>query len=73
MSDAGKGDTPRKVDRESFSRTMLRLYGVRCPECGGDGIIDDAPALDDTCKWCNGAGLIESWVHKRWLAQGEFL
>jgi len=67
----GKGDTYRPVDAKKYDINMLLLFGVGCPCCGGEGVIEGAPALDDMCRLCLGAGIVEKWKAKRYETWGD--
>ncbi len=57
-----KGDFPRKVDRRKWEKNWLKIFGVKCPECKGVGIVDygdDFMARVTDCKICNGLGYVE--------------
>lgn len=49
----GKDDTYRKVDREKYDRTYVRVFGEKCPHCKGSGRFDN-----QVCRSCHGKGKI---------------
>ena len=53
----GKGDTYRPVNRARYDRNYLRIFGERCPVCGGDGW--DNLRVGHPCPACNGLGYVE--------------
>jgi DnaJ-class molecular chaperone len=64
--EAGKGSTPRPVDRKKWDRAWLRAFGVPCPDCKTKGVVG-IPDFEGTtevctvsyCPRCQGMGYIE--------------
>ena len=48
--DAGKGDVPRRMDRDKWDLGWLRAYGRRCPVC--------KKQPQEGCPKCGGIGYV---------------
>lgn len=55
---AGKGSRYRKVDQMKYRHNWLRIFGVPCPNCKGNGMVAGGQC-DDFCPICNGVGYME--------------
>lgn len=68
---AGKGDTPRPVDKKAYDETWIRCFGEECVACKGKGEIlkylDPDPLYNpmphdilwEKCLVCNGIGKVD--------------
>jgi len=65
---AGKGDTPRPLDKKKYDETWIRIFGKKCRSCKGFGEVrivtpDDETEIKgeevQTCSVCNGLGKVE--------------
>ena len=60
MSGAGKGDSPRPVDKQRYDANYDAInWGNRCPKCQGKGMVHVyEPDVDDVrwdiCPDCDG-------------------
>jgi len=64
-SDAGKGDTPRPVNKKKYDEGYIRIFGQTCPNCEGLGIerlYPPSAIIDEDvyvyCSKCNGKGKV---------------
>lgn len=53
-------------DKKKFDKNWVRIFGERCPECLGTGVVDDTKHsvelgidIDKECPRCNGVGKVE--------------
>ena len=55
---AGKGDSPRPVDREKYAKNYERIFGPRplprpwCPTCDGRRAVRDKDGGWEPCPHC---------------------
>jgi len=65
---AGKGDTPRPLDKKKYDETWIRIFGKKCRNCKGFGEVrivtpDDETEIKgeevQTCSVCKGLGKVE--------------
>lgn len=54
--EAGKGDTPRLVDKTKYDRNYLRIYGRLCSRCNGTGYC--GCDMRNICTICDGLGYV---------------
>jgi len=57
----GKGWPSRPVNKEKYDRGYLRVFGVKCPTCNGNGWVykDTDANIKIDCPTCNSVGYIE--------------
>jgi len=48
-NEAGKGSSPRPVNKRAYDQGYLRIFGKKCPTCLGEG-----------CEVCYGLGYVPS-------------
>lgn len=60
----GKGDTYRPVNQDKYDKNWLRLYGVKCPKCKGEGVVGGITG--HWCLTCNGHGLVEPRIAEKY-------
>lgn len=58
---AGKGDSPRPVNKKQYDENYIRCFGSPCPVCTSQGYNTGA---DDkaVCKTCNGLGKVDKYA-----------
>lgn len=57
--EAGKGDTPRPVNQKKYRDNYVRIFGIKCPVCGGTGKRHGP--LFRKCETCDGVGHVEQY------------